>query len=73
MHCHYVEIVDDKTQNETQDTPLILATKHARSVDRLDLETDLDISLEIIKYLVFHGKFQYYVLIQLKCNRCFPI
>ena len=56
------------TQNNAQDTPLILATKHARSVDRLDWAADNDdISFKVIEILVDCGKFWSYYKYAPKC------
>ena len=47
----------DATENNAQDTPLILATKYSKSVDQYDWAVDNDdISFKIIKYLVDRGK-----------------
>lgn len=50
------EIVLDTTEDDTQDTPLILAIKNYRSsADRHDWNADEDNNLEVIQHLIHFG------------------
>ena len=56
-NCVYIaEIVLDTTEDDTQDTPLILAIKNYRSsADRHDWTADEDINLKVIDHLIHFG------------------
>ena len=56
---YYLEIVHDPVEDETEDTPLILAIKSFTSflTTPLDLANDSPLNLQVIKLLLEFGKF----------------
>ena len=55
----FVEIVQDPVEDETADTPLILAIRNFTSfLNPVDLTSDVPNNLQVVKLLIQFGKLQ---------------
>ena len=80
QYCHklrtfYLEIIHDPVDDETEDTPLILAIKNFTSfLSPLDLTSDSPVNLQVVKLLLDFGKLKIMYLqfvVKLNCDQIY--